>query len=185
MNTSRSDRPDYPCGRTPWVLVIGAEPLEHSGRGALRPPTACAVQLRLTGFHRLSASARASQGISLRPEGGQGCTPAPRVEPLPRVLRPEGAQGCSHGWSPRFAGATRGTVRPALFRPGGAAESFHLARSFLRPAGAGSFITPAPTGCAAGLRPCAPPVAIPRGPVGAECRVDARATASAERTIAA
>ncbi len=36
-------------------------------------------------------------------------------------LRPSGAQGCSRGWSPRFAGATRGSRVPCALRPGGAA----------------------------------------------------------------
>ena len=99
--------------------------------------------------------------------------------------RPGGATGCSHGWRSPQATGTRGRRALVFTRPGGAAESFRATRTFLRPGGAESRFVPASTGCAAGLRPCAPPVATPRGPVGVEGRADANAHANAERMFAA
>lgn len=101
------------------------------------------------------------------------------------VLRPSGATDCSHGWRSPAATGTRGPDRDCPSRPGGAAErptrgsGFHTdpgcasaAPSLLRPSGAGLDSQPVSTGCAAGLRPCAAPVATRRSPSGAERSAD-------------
>ncbi len=85
-------------------------------------------------------------------------------------LRSEGATGCSHGWSGRFARATRGNGVSRAFRPGGAGETLALRscpriQHLLRPRRGGFLPAPASTGST--MLRIAPPVATPPGPGGA------------------